>query len=326
MKPKVSVLMSAYNNRDYIKAALDSILNQTFTNFELIIIDDCSTDGTREIIREYEKTDKRIVAIYKRKNCGQPGFVRNLIHGVDIARGKYIARMDGDDVSGLTRFEKQIKILDTRPEIFLIASSARIIDEKEKFIFKVKLPVSSNKIKKILLNQNRLVHSSIMFRNTGEFNYRPKIYLAQDYDLYLNILTSGKKISAISEPLISFRIYSEDKKSLGKKELQILFSDKSREFYWQRINFGSDGYNHFNPNIIKIDPKNNNSKKLLEFRICRNVKRKNLSQARKLCLEYLKKYNRFDLLINFLYLSSRFPVFLDFLRQVSRLFRLSSWR
>lgn len=326
MKPKVSVIMSVYNNRRYIKEAVDSILNQTFTNFELIIIDDCSTDGTRQILKDYEKRDKRIIATYRNKNTGQQGFVKNLIYGVNIVRGKYIARMDGDDISDLRRFEKQVKFLDSHLEIYLVATSARIIDENGNFIFKVCLPVSDKKIKRILLDQNRLVHSSIMFRNTGEFNYRPKIYLGQDYDLYLNILSAGKKISAIVKPLISFRIYSESKKSEKKGKLQILFSDKIREFYWQRINFGSDDYNHFDSGAISIDPKKNNSKKLLEFMIRRSIKRKNFSKARKLCVEYLKNYNRLNWTVNILYFFSHFPIFINFLRMVSRLFRLSSWR
>ena len=112
--PKISVLMPVYNCELYVQEAIDSILNQTFIDFELLIIDDCSTDKTVEIINNY--ADKRIKLTTKPHNTG---LTNSLNYGLSIAQGQYIARMDGDDVSVLDRFEKQVKFLDTNPDIIL---------------------------------------------------------------------------------------------------------------------------------------------------------------------------------------------------------------
>ena len=102
--PAISVIMTAYNTEKYIKEAIESILNQTFKDFEFIIVDDGSTDNTRLIIEEYAKKDRRIKILYNKKNLG---IVKSLNKAIAIAKGKYIARMDSDDVSKLNRLEKQ---------------------------------------------------------------------------------------------------------------------------------------------------------------------------------------------------------------------------
>jgi len=97
--PLVSVIMSVYNAEKFLNSAIESITNQTFTDFEFIIIEDCSTDNSLDILEEYAKKDSRIKIIKKEKNIGIKGFIENLNLGISIAKGKYIARMDQDDVS-----------------------------------------------------------------------------------------------------------------------------------------------------------------------------------------------------------------------------------
>ncbi len=104
--PKVSVLMTVYNGQEYLNIAIDSILKQTFKDFELIIMDDGSTDNTRFVVENYN--DKRIVYVYQ-DNQGQAAALNN---GIQIARGDYIARMDADDISYKNRLELQVKFLD----------------------------------------------------------------------------------------------------------------------------------------------------------------------------------------------------------------------
>src|SRR3954468_5693657 len=118
MAPTVSVLLAVYNARRYLRQAIDSILAQTFTDFEFIIIDDGSTDDTLAILREYEKRDGRIRLISRPNK----GLTTTLNEGLALARGEFLARMDGDDVALPTRFEKQVTYLRDHPECVLVGS------------------------------------------------------------------------------------------------------------------------------------------------------------------------------------------------------------
>ena len=117
--PKISVVMSCYNRAEYSKLAIESILNQTYKDFEFIIIDDCSTDNTADVIQEYADKDERIVFIKNKQNMD---YNYNLRKGFEIAKGEYIARMDDDDISMPERFEKQVEYLDKHPEITVLGT------------------------------------------------------------------------------------------------------------------------------------------------------------------------------------------------------------
>lgn len=119
MEPQISVVMPAYNSKDYIAEAIDSILNQTFKNFEFIIINDGSTDNTGEIIKEYEKKDDRIVYLENEENR-KISYTRN--RGMENAKGPYIAFMDSDDISLPERLQKQIKYMEENPECGIVSS------------------------------------------------------------------------------------------------------------------------------------------------------------------------------------------------------------
>ena len=110
--PYLSVVMSVYNGEKHLNEAIDSILSQTYENFEFIIIEDCSTDNSLDILEEYAKKDSRIKIIKKEKDIGIKGFIENLNLGISIAKGKYIARMDQVDVSLPERFQKQVDFLE----------------------------------------------------------------------------------------------------------------------------------------------------------------------------------------------------------------------
>lgn len=122
VKPLISVLMPVYNCSKYIHSSTTSILNQTFSDIELIIIDDCSTDNTVDIIKTFN--DKRIVLIVKQKNSG---ITNSLNYALDIAKGKYIARMDGDDISNIDRLEKQYEFMEGHPDVVLCGGGYEVI-------------------------------------------------------------------------------------------------------------------------------------------------------------------------------------------------------
>lgn len=199
--PKISVLMPVYNCELYIKEAVESILNQTYTNFEFIIIDDASTDKTVSIIKTYN--DSRIQLIEKSLNTG---LTNSLNKGLKLAKGRYIARMDGDDISLPERFEKQIAFLDNNPDISLCGSSYKVIGSD---IVK-RLPEHNEDIKLGLLRGNCMVHSSVMIRKQilDEFSivYDVSKEPAEDYDLWVRLLSFGK-LHNLQEALLNYRVH-----------------------------------------------------------------------------------------------------------------------
>ena len=122
---KVSVVMSVYNCEQYVGETIQSIIDQTFTDWEFIIINDCSRDRSAEVIRKFD--DPRIIFIDNKENKGQSA---NLNYGISIAKGEYIARTDHDDISYPTRFEKQVKYLDDHPDVVLLGTAMQNMSDK----------------------------------------------------------------------------------------------------------------------------------------------------------------------------------------------------
>jgi len=254
--PKISVIMSVFNNEDCVGKTIDSILSQTFNRFEFIIIDDCSTDKSLQILKAYAKKDKRIRIAINKKNLG---LTKSLNKGLRLARGEYIARQDADDLSLPKRFELQIAFLDNNPDVFLLGTNAFFSYNDKKFIKGTICGVENNK--KMLLKNNHMIHSSIMFRNNRKIRYREKFYCAQDYDLYLNLLSEGLNIDNLNTPLVCYGLNFEGISS-KKRTIQLFFGTKAEEFYIQRLESGKDQYYEFDPQKeIEIIKKNTNSKK-----------------------------------------------------------------
>src|SRR3989344_927550 len=155
-KPSVSVLMSTYNGAVYLRQAINSILNQTFTDFEFIIVDDNSTDNSGEILRSYN--DPRIRIIQNNKNIG---LTKSLNKGLKEAQGKYIARMDADDVSLLDRLKEQYNFLEAHPTIALVGSWAESMDEYGIVTEIRKVPTDPETIRFELVLRNCFFHSSV---------------------------------------------------------------------------------------------------------------------------------------------------------------------
>lgn len=200
--PKITVLMPVYNCELYIKEALDSILNQTFSDFEFIIIDDASTDSTVSLIRSYN--DARIYLVEKSLNTG---LTNSLNHGLSIAKGEYIARMDGDDISLPERFARQVAFLDKNPEVIVCGSNFRFIGTQNVTV----LPQENEKIKLRLLKGNCIAHPSVMMRKQvlEEFKvvYNIEKEPAEDFDLWVRLLAIGK-LHNLQEVLLNYRVHN----------------------------------------------------------------------------------------------------------------------
>lgn len=197
--PKITVLLPVYNCEPYVKEAIDSILHQTFTDFEFLIIDDASTDSTVDIIKKIK--DSRIKLIEKPVNTG---YTNSLNLGLELAKGEYIARMDGDDISLPERFAKQVSFLDSNQDVILCGTCFSIIDTNKIIM----LPEKNDEIKIAFLKGNNMAHPSVMIRNNKikehKLIYDLKKEPAEDYDLWVRILAIGK-IHNLQEILLNYR-------------------------------------------------------------------------------------------------------------------------
>jgi hypothetical protein len=183
---QVSVVMAVYNGERFLRQAVDSILSQTHTDFEFIIIDDGSTDGTAEIVSGYADPRLRVLT---QQNMG---LVKSLNRGVGMARGAYIARMDADDISLARRLELQVQSLDAHPRVGALGTGAVEIDEKDRVTRRHDHHTDSQAIERALLEGNTpLCHGSVMFRKACFENvggYRERFRHAEDYDLWLRMI------------------------------------------------------------------------------------------------------------------------------------------
>lgn len=203
-----TVLMSVYNGEKYLRDAIDSILAQSYRDFEFVIYDDCSTDGTASIIQSY--SDPRI--IYRRNSVNQ-GLTRNLADGLLRSKSRYIVRMDADDIAYPHRLQTQVMWMDEHPEISIAGSSVSYFCSKPGDGGISTQPQDDAEIKAKLFINFTLMHPSIIIRRedliTHQLNYNPDYRYSQDHALYLDCIRYGLKFANISEPLLHMRSHAE---------------------------------------------------------------------------------------------------------------------
>lgn len=228
MKVKVSIIVSIYDSNKTLSKMIDSVLNQTYTDFELILINDGSKDNSLNIMKDYLQKDKRIVLIDKENS----GLTKSLNIGLKKAKGRYLARLDADDEWFSTKLEKQIKFLEDNLEYVLIGTSYNEIDDNNKIIYKkqrTSLLCSHSEILDNITKFNPFFHSSVVFRRivletVGFYNEDYKY--TQDYEYWIRIM-STYKVANLEEVLASRR-YSENMISVLKEKEQRLYALKSK--------------------------------------------------------------------------------------------------
>ncbi len=203
MNSKVSVIMSVYNGERFLSESIEGILNQTFNDFEFIIINDGSTDSTEKILESYN--DSRI-KVFNQKNVG---LTKSLNKAIKLSNGKYIARMDADDYALPERFQKQVNFLDVHTDIGMIGTYNMVIDEQGKVIEKKRYPVSDNELRLALIRYNPFFHSSVMIRRevleiVGFYNENKRI--GQDYELWFRVANQFKLANLPEFLLVQRRI------------------------------------------------------------------------------------------------------------------------
>jgi glycosyltransferase involved in cell wall biosynthesis len=204
--PKISVVMSVYNGGKYLKLAVESILNQSFKDFEFIIINDGSTDKSLDLLKSFQKQDERI-KIISREN---KGLISSLNEGIKLAQGEYITRMDADDISKTTRLEKQLKYMEEN-NLMVCGAWAQGIDELGNKIKDMNYPPSEKKIKSSSLLHNPFIHPSVMFRKDvfkKAGGYKKFFKHIEDYELWTRIVFKYKT-GNIPEALLEYRLHND---------------------------------------------------------------------------------------------------------------------
>jgi glycosyltransferase involved in cell wall biosynthesis len=192
--PRVTVILPTYNRVGLLARAIDSVLTQSFVDFELIIINDASTDGTKDFLDNLVKKDPRVRPVHNTKN-NYPDISKNLNEGLGLARGKYIARLDDDDYwCDKDKLKKQVDFLESHPGYVLVGGGTIVIDDDDKERFRYLKLETDEAIRRHALFANPFTHSTVMFRRDvalsvgGYGNFKN----AEDWDLWLNMGLKGK--------------------------------------------------------------------------------------------------------------------------------------
>lgn len=230
--PQVTVLLPVRNGSAHLPAALDSIFAQTFADFELLVIDDGSTDGTPEILRAVHDSRLRVVT-----NPQNIGLVPTLNRGLELARGEYVARQDHDDISLPDRLQKQVNFLRAHPDCVLLGTEAVQTYAQGRQAFRLLRPHSAEDIRWYLCFDNAFIHSSVMFRREvvrQEFGgYAPSFH-SEDYALWSRI-ARARPTANLPEPLLLYREHGSSVTGSMSSADTAAFDDATTAIRWENL-------------------------------------------------------------------------------------------
>ena len=276
--PTISVILPVYNASEFLLEALESITNQTFTDWEMIAINDGSTDNSLEILQEYAKKEPRL-RIISRENRGLP---RTLNEGIELAQGEYIARMDADDISLPDRFEKQLTFL-FKKNLDLCGTQYITFGEFERVINN---PITVEGCKLGLLFNSVLAHPTVLGKTKifKRFNYNENFSCAQDYELWTRMVINGVKICNLNEILLKYRMTKNQitsKNQILQKSNAIIIAQNYWHSVYQEISYlfnnfivtfdSNESFNVIN-SIKAISLLQNRTNTQYEFKLLNNYK------------------------------------------------------
>jgi len=225
--PKISLIMSVYNGEDYLAEAIESVINQTFTDWELIVINDCSNDSTSKILSRYESLDTRVKVHTNEVNLRLPS---SLNKALSLAKGKYIARMDADDICLPERLQKQYDYMENNPDVSL--SSCRFMTLKNGVISSGGCGGKGDfdSIKALLLVTNPILHPGIIAKAEviKELGYDKNFTCTEDMELWTRFVLSGQKVEILSDYLMIYRLHDKQitETTLEKQKGEVLAVQK----------------------------------------------------------------------------------------------------
>jgi hypothetical protein len=204
--PVVSVVMSVFNGQVYLSEAIESILGQTFGDFEFVIVDDGSKDGTAEILAGYAGRDRR-VRVVRHENKGRAA---SLNVGISMASGRYIARMDADDVAMPSRLQEQVDFLGLHPEVGLLGGTVEMVNAAGRVVHTARPPLEDEEIRSVMLRYNPMFHPAVVMRKevvVASGGYRTAFTESEDYDLWLR-MSERSRLANLDKLLLRYRIHS----------------------------------------------------------------------------------------------------------------------
>ena len=206
--PLVSVIMPVYNGERYVAQAIDSILAQTLTDFELILVNDGSTDSTAGILDRYARQTSKIRVITNNVALGYGGEKASNA-AYQLAKGRFVAKLDADDIAHPTRLAKQVAFLNANPAVFLVGSFMELIDADGRVTGTREYPVTHPAIYQAFYYRSTIAHPSIMFRNgviTGDF-YQLRFPALNDYYSFFCLMQAGHQMANLPDYLVQYRIH-----------------------------------------------------------------------------------------------------------------------
>jgi len=247
--PGISVIMSVFNEQRFVGQAIESVLRQSYGDFEFIIINDGSTDRSEEVIRTFD--DRRIRYI---RNEERLGLSRSLNRGIAEAHGELVARLDADDAALPHRLNVQVAFLRRHPGYAMVGSQAIVLSEEGNELCLCPVPATEEEIREQMPSRCCFLHSTVMFRRDAVIevgNYRPLFQFAQDYDLWLR-LGERYPLANIAEPLIYRRLKTLSP-SVARLHVQKRYADWARQFAAQRKERGRDDLMEGNTGAFERD-------------------------------------------------------------------------
>jgi glycosyltransferase involved in cell wall biosynthesis len=217
--PVVSVVLPVFNAEAYVGAAVESILDQTHRDLELIVVDDGSVDGSGQILREYEAADPR-VRVHRQENQGQ-GTALN--EGFRRAAGTYVAVMDADDVAFPDRLERQVALLEENPGVLLVGGAVVVTNAEGAPIETVRFPCSDAELRRLLPLRNVFSHPTVVMRRSAfaaAGGYRPVVRPAEDYDLWLRMAEMGE-MRNVAATVLAYRVHDAQLSQVEQREMAV---------------------------------------------------------------------------------------------------------
>ncbi len=204
-RPTVTVVMSVFNGQSFLPEAIESILGQTFSDFEFVIIDDGSTDSTAKILSDYARLDSR-VHVFPQKNKGR---AESLNRGIQLASGHYIARMDADDVAMPNRLQYQVDFLEHHPDVGLLGGAFELITRSGQVFQTIRCLLDDSEIRLRMLVSNPMCHPAVVMRRKialASGGYRKALLDADDYDLWLR-MAEHSQVANLHQIVLRYRIH-----------------------------------------------------------------------------------------------------------------------
>ncbi len=234
-EPLISVIMATFNEpKQFIEESISSILNQTYRNLELLIADDSTNEETVKVIDGFASKDDRVIVIRKKERMG---FVNALNEALHQAKGEYIARMDGDDISLPNRFDIQIKYASTHSEVDVFGGDMYIINEVGDVKSERHYPVKQESIEKMFVFRSPFAHPTLMFKRDiidSGFYYNPNYKKAEDVDFLMRLYKNGYVFGNTGEKLLRYRVVGDLHNKRSKDQWAYNHKARSENFIWSK--------------------------------------------------------------------------------------------